>query len=202
MAFPTGATYPSTGIYPSSGRMGINMFLFDGDSVTLGTAAGGIPNSYPVILSSGSNYSGRAEFRNIAVGGRPASQMYSEFYNSKQHRGSYNNSYLFIWGGTVIAASATGDLRDYWITGRADGWKIVAFTVAQTSGWSQANLALWTGLNNFIIANSGYYDYLVRPDLIAPNPSDPEIFSDPTHFTVSGYGKIADFINTGINLPI
>lgn len=201
MPFPTGITYSGGASYPT-GRMNINVFLFDGDSMTASSVPQSIPGSYPVLLSSGTRYSGRASYNNIAVGGRSMGAIYSGYDSSRYYKTNRNNGFLFLWGGTIENSNTTGFLRDYWANARTDGWKIIAFTLHPQSGWTQGFAAYWTGINSFITGNSHLYDYLVRTDLLITNPSDPSIYGDAVHLTISGNEIIANYINTGIDLKI
>lgn len=198
--------FPVTATFPAVAEFAITVFLFDGDSLSLGSGATVPLASYIHTLVSGaSNYAGKGRFENVAVGGRTVPQMTAAFNQTKQFVTWPRNGFLFLWGGTVGTGNATfTDLQAYWALARADGWKVVAFTILPRSGDTAPLIAEKLAHNTSIRAASANWDYLADIAAVAAlsNPNDPAYYSDLVHLTTLGYQTVADTINSTINLPV
>jgi hypothetical protein len=94
---------------------------------------------------------------------------------------------------TAVAALRTS-LRSLWTDARNAGAKVCAFTLPHRTaggGWTQAN---WKSINDNIIADASYYDYLIRTDIIFPNALSPELVGDGLHATTAAHAKFASMI--------
>ncbi len=123
------------------------------------------------------------------------------------HRPSKLNddAYLFIWAGTNDLAQNEGlpagdanvvytNLKSYWATAKADGFKVVAFTILPRGGTGASFEGNRTILNSLILSNSSLYDYLIRPEILFSNYSDTSSFEDTVHLTYSASNSLADYI--------
>jgi PGF-pre-PGF domain-containing protein len=64
------------------------------------------------------------------------------------------------------------------------------------TGFTGTQYTNWTDLNSKIISDSSLYDYLIRPDLIFPDPTNTTYFLDGTHLTEFGNQIIAQNISS------
>ena len=114
-----------------------------------------------------------------------------------------DDAYLFIFAGTNDlyygnnASTIYSNLITEWDNAKADGFKVIAFTIPPRSGVYILNSSQEgnrTVLNNLIIDNSSLYDYLVRPDLLFPDSTNLTYYSDGLHLTEYASNLLADYI--------
>jgi hypothetical protein len=113
---------------------------------------------------------------------------------------------LFVWVGindiqahSQTALNTYNALKAYWAQARADGFKICAFTLTPSTGSSSgAALTKWLALQAYILSDTTLYDYLVRPDLLFPNPSDTAIFPDGLHLSSAAHAVLAKAVSERI----
>lgn len=168
-------------------------WVIEGDSWSAGTAQGNDRQTWPFYLASIAPAG--VEIVNLAVAGTTAQTMVSTFAATATPNLTAKPSTCFIFGGINDAATRTttqlrDDLRSLWTSARAAGARVVAFTLPhRTAGgaWSQAN---WKIINDQIIADSGYYDALVRTDIFASNSLSVE-YTDLLHITTAAHKKLA-----------
>ncbi len=116
-----------------------------------------------------------------------------------------NQSYFLVWAGSNDLATGSDasttmtNLKTEWGYARADGFKVVAFTIMPRCGYNSTEEAYRVQLNDWIIGNSTFYDYLVRPDLILTNCSNTTYFADGTHPTPAGALLLAQNISSLFN---
>jgi len=194
---------PATASYPTA-RYKMTSFLVDGDSMTQGIGASAA-SSLHTLLSAEPNFVGKGFFNTIGFGGRAVSQEITEFYKSSPFRSTNVFNYLFIWGGTAATSGTTfSELQTYWAQARAQGWKVIAFTILYQEADTPAEDALTDQINASIRLATSEWDYLVDVATI-PELSDlsnTTYFADGTHLTALGYQTVADFINDTLALPV
>lgn len=196
MAFPTTATYPAAAEFSTV------VFLWDGDSMNLGTNVGA-SHAMHTLVSAEALYSGKGRFENVAVGGRGADDVLAAFNNTKRFRTAPNAGYLFIWAGAADTNAATfTELQSYWALARADGWKVVAFTILPQADDTAPEADQKVAHNASILAASSEWDYCLDVASLLTNPNDTLYFSDGIHLTALGYQTVADWINDTLNLPV
>lgn len=88
-------------------------------------------------------------------------------------------------------AGVYANLKIVWAQAKADGFTVVAFTLGRTTNAPvDANVV---AVNALIASDPSLYDYLVRPDLINPDPSNLTYFQpDGLHLTAAGSKRIAE----------
>jgi lysophospholipase L1-like esterase len=171
-------------------------WVFEGDSWTAGTAQGNDRETYPYYLATLSHTG--ISIVNVAVAGTTAETMVSTFAATVAPSLTATTGRLstcFIFAGINDAATRTttqlrDDLRSLWTSARNAGARVVAFTLPHrtaASGWSQSN---WKIINDQIIADSSYYDVIVRTDVIFSNTSSGEM-TDGLHASTSAHRKLA-----------
>ncbi len=84
------------------------------------------------------------------------------------------------------------DLKTEWAFARSDGFTVVAMCITRSTVASRDTLA--TAVNKLIVSDNTLYDYLVRTDLLLPDPADLSLFIDGVHPSANGSKKIADEI--------
>ena len=136
-------------------------------------------------------------------------------YASQVHplapKNNQTNAYFFLWAGTndlyydSNSSTILSCLEIEWAMARADGFKVVAVTITNRSGVYILNgtqESNRTALNGGIIAASSQYDYLIRADLILPDPTNTTYFVDGLHPTPAGSYLIAsNFVNNFYSNP-
>lgn len=189
----------ATSTYPATAKWSLNVFLFDGDSLSTGSGAGAL-YALDKLVSMQPNFSGRGRFSNVAIGGRSAAQMVVDFHRTKSFRTRKNHGLLFIWGGALVVGTTFSDLQSYWALARADGWEVVASTVLSQADDTPSETALRISVNSSIRSASSEWDYLLDVATVLTNPSDPLYFVDGVHCTPLGYQTIAEYINSTLNI--
>lgn len=182
------------------------IFVFEGDSLTdyvnhaTSTWALNLTHNYPFFADG--------QFFNVAHTGERITNMTTEYPTEVSiHKQTKLNddAYLFIWAGTNDLTQNEGlpagdanvvyaNLKSYWATAKADGFKIVAFTILPRGGTGSSFEGNRTILNNLILNNSSVYDYLIRPELLFQNYSDTNNFEDTVHLTQQASNSLADYI--------
>jgi len=178
-------------------RQKFENWVFEGDSWTAGTAQGNSLETYPYYLARLAPQYG-VNFYNVATVGQTAQTMVSTFAAQVEPYLTATTglpSTAFIFAGINDAATRTttqlrDDLRSLWTSARNAGARVVAFTLPHRTaagGWSDAN---WKIINDQIVADSSYYDFLVRTDIVFNNALSSE-FSDNLHVTTAAHKKFA-----------
>lgn len=176
-------------------------WVFEGDSWTAGTAQGNDRECYPYYISK--LLSNQINIINVATAGQTAATMVGTFSaqvtpNLTATTGRPSTAFIFAGindVGTNDAAAITSlqtNLRSMWASARSAGAKVVAFTLPHRTagGWTQAN---WATINANIIADSSYYDVLIRMDIIQSNAASSE-YADGLHITTTAHQKLAGII--------
>jgi len=195
-------SFPASASFPAAASFNLNVFLWDGDSMNLGTTVGS-SHAMHTLMSAEANFTGKGRFENVAVGGTSVAQQVAAFDKTKPFRTKRGHGFLFLWGGTAALSAGTfADLQTYWALARADGWKVVAHTLQPKLGESAPTIALREATNTSIHTASAEYDYLIEVATLLPDASNLTYFSDGVHLTAAGYQLVADTINSNINLPV
>lgn len=118
-----------------------------------------------------------------------------------------NPGILFMWGGSndygadaSSAATIESRLTTYWATAKADGWKVVAFTIMRRG--DAKNISGESGriaTNAWIRGQryAGVYDYLIDVDHMINDPFNTNLFqSDNIHINQSGHYELAKMVNS------
>lgn len=196
----------SSTITPKTGALNLNAvgtaetWVFEGDSWTAGTAQGNDRETWPYYIARFAPAT--VSFVNVALAGTTAQTMVSTFAAQVEPNLTATTgkaTTCFIFGGINDAGvprtttQVRDDLRSLWTSARNAGARVVAFALPHRTaagGWSQAD---WLTINNQIIADSTYYDVLVRTDIVFPNTSSGE-YTDGLHVTTAAHQKFASRI--------
>lgn len=170
-----------------------------GDSLS-STGSGSATTSWAAYWSR-QNLNSGAVYSNLAIAGRTAAQIDSA-HASQVTPLSPNTlggvGVLFTLCGTNDLNAGTTDtalialLRSIWSKGRADGYKICAFTITKNGLLDATKEARRVSVNSSIRADSANWDFLVDLDAILPNNADTTYFTgDNLHYNATGGEFIA-----------
>lgn len=173
-------------------------FVFAGDSMTVHNDA---TSWATVLVASDVKFSGTSVY-NFAVNGQTAATIASlyatEGHAARPRTNDDKDAYYYLFAGSndiqagASAATTYAALLSLWANARADGYKVVAFTVPDRTTFSGATATARATLNASILGDPTQYDYLVRVDLVLPDPTNLTYFqSDGIHPTAAGYAVIA-----------
>lgn len=109
----------------------------------------------------------------------------------------------FLFMGSVDLARDTMPAEDIyrniawaWAQAKAEGFKVVAFTIKPATGIKGYREEQRRRLNEMILANPSAYDGIIRTELLLPNPTDRAlILPDGMHPTEAGHERIADAVD-------
>jgi lysophospholipase L1-like esterase len=173
------------------------IWVVEGDSWSAGTAQGNDRETWPFYLATLAPAG--VEIVNVALAGSTAQTMASTFASTVAPNLTATTGRLstcFIFGGINDAGvprtttQLRDDLRTLWTDARSAGARVVAFTLPHRTaagGWSQAD---WKTINAQIVADSSYWDVLVRTDIFQSNTSNGE-YTDALHITTAAHRKLA-----------
>lgn len=188
------------------------IYVFEGDSLTLGNTS---PNtvSYPAALIAKSFISSLlTSSTNVATGGETLANMSSQYaaqvYPQRPAATGSSSSTLFIWAGANDYQSVEGSgtytdaagyvtaLETYWAQAKADGFRVVAFTLLRRTDLGALLPAEQTRIEiNERIRQSSTYDLLIDADRLFPDPDDRRYFlSGGIHLSDTGNRRLADHI--------
>lgn len=192
-------------------NVGVHKYIFVGDSLTEGWA-GATP--YPTALQTYWT-GGKSWNTGIAtqVLGAPATTnngtgQYDVIKNHKPDATFYTKCLLFVWfctndlAGGTSAADCYTSLLSYWAAARADGFKVIAFTIPPRAdaAFSAADETERQALNSSILGDATKYDAVVDAATLFPNPNDLTYFNaDKVHLNSTGNATLAAYINSNIN---
>lgn len=192
--------------------------VFEGDSLTYDVAScgGGVtPALWPaqMLASTLSKFTSVSVSTNQAYCGERTDQMITQ-YSSQVYpyrpggvsaaTTTAGSSYLFLWAGVndIHSAFTTpevayANLKTLWATARADGFKVIAFTLAPLFGDEAAAVTL----NTYILSDTSLYDYLIRTEKIFPDNTGTSYWDvGKIHLSATGqtaFGKtIAGYMDT------
>lgn len=229
----TGVTGPAGPVGPY-GLTSVTRAVFEGDSLTAGyllaksahatsacrtSLADATCLDWPsqlVLLSAlQSRITGKANF---AVTGDLIAAMqarYTGSVNPLSPAVAGGSALLFFKAGTndITASTAAATIQtaigNYWAAGKADSYKVVAFTIPRAGGFTTVQNATRMAVNDWIRARAGQgvYDYLVDTDRLFTGITNTTWFSDTIHPTAAGHYAEAKAINLilwgdGPTLPI
>jgi len=174
-------------------------WVFEGDSWTAGTAQGNNQETYPYYINA--LVGNRVNVVDVATSGQTAATMVGTFAAQVAPHltaTAGKPSIAFIFAGIndvgTNDATAVSTLRDnlrlLWVAARTAGAKVCAFTLPHRTtggGWTQAN---WKTINDNIIADSSYHDYLVRTDIIFNNATSSD-YTDGLHVNTTAHSRFA-----------
>lgn len=184
----------------SGGGAPVQRFVVVGDSLS-STGSGSATTSWAAYWSR-HNLNAGAVYTNLAISGRTAAQIDSAHASqvtplSPNTLGGVGT--LFTLCGTNDLNTGTTDtalialLRSIWSKGRADGYKVVAFTITKNPLLDATKEARRVSVNASIRGDSANWDFLVDLDAILPNNSDFTYFrsDDSLHYNATGGEFIA-----------
>lgn len=176
------------------------IFVADGDSITAAV------NNHAEHLKNLSGYFGKARFRNIAIPSLTADQIRNKYQTDivgYKPLSPNDEGYYMVYAGindimfSQSADSTYQELKDIWAQARADGFKVIAFTLAptvftETIGNNSIELKK---LNNLIVSDASLYDYLVRPEFLIKDYTNTTYFlPDQVHWTDEAYAQVAKMV--------
>lgn len=211
---PSSFTFPGSKSFTGSPSFsnspvspGPAVFVFEGDSLTANNNNGITP--YPDKLLLQSNFLRKGPQYNVAITGDTIQNISGNSYSEqikplKFPSCSFKDFYVFIWAGTNdlgvrTAAQIYADLQTFWAAAKADGFKVVAFTIskrAAPNALSGPNETKRQDVNTSIKSNLTLFNYLIDVDVLFPDASDLTYFYDGLHNTDAGTLLIAQNINT------
>lgn len=184
--------------------------VFEGDSITsgYGLSAG---QDWPTQFLGIGTWS-TCTPHNVATSGETIQQMVTE-YASQVHPYAPTGgqtAIVTLLAGTNNIGSTSDDaatiytaISGYWATARADGFKVVAFTIPPTCcAWSAARNAVRNSVNASIRAASGSYDYLIDADRLFSIPADQVLFQDGIHPTAFGANLLANYVTQTLSTKL
>jgi len=179
-------------------------FLITGDSMSQSySPAGGGGSDWPTQLFAKSNWSGRGAVVNTAASSETLATISTRWASveGKEKPAAASTSYCFTLGGhndlnaSATAATCEGYLTTIWSLARADGHKVVAFTIPEVPSLTGAKATERTALNTWIRLQSDKWDYCIDiADLSGTTV-------DNTHQTKAGNGTVATRIDNAIGAP-
>lgn len=180
--------------------------LYDGDSMTSITdPAPYSATNYPAQLPNFNFDVARSDQYNTAVSGKRLSTFISagQYVTNIQPRKPTSNKeqvvFMFMIGTNDLGDGRTpaqvyADLKTVWAQAKADKITVVAFCITRTTNATKDPNVIAT--NTLIASDPTLYDYLIRTDLILPNPADLTYFeADGLHLNVNGSKKVAQEIS-------
>ena len=183
--------------------------VIEGDSIS---DPASIPLNWAVQLTAtASPYFGKATVSNYALGGDTANNMVGEYATQGQTKRPTNNGdegWFFLMAGTndiggwsFPAADIYDDLKAIWASARADRFKVVAFTILPSGIFTPAQEAIRKSLNTLILSDPSLYDFVIRPDIVLPDPTNATDYEQvfQLHPTADGSRRIADLVETVIS---
>lgn len=180
-------------------------FVYEGDSIT--DLSSGLPYNYPYQLKLISTDAQTSQQFDVGLAGDLAESMVGEYASQvhplKPAAGDNPCLFLFMAGINDCRAGRTpaqiyAYLQQEWSYARADNFKVVAFCITRSA---VATDSVAVAVNKLIISDQSKYDYLIRTDLILPNPSDTTLFKlDGVHPKPAGSAIIAKEVKRVVDL--
>jgi hypothetical protein len=158
-------------------------------------------------LSNNYEFFKYGNYYNVALGGDTISNMINEYHSQVEFKKPLMRndvSYLFLWAGiNDIRADRTSsqiynNLKTEWEQARADGFKVIAFTITNASGYYNLTASQDTNrnnLNNLILSDTSLYDYIIRPELLFPDSTDTTYYFDGIHLNYYADNLLAENIS-------
>lgn len=173
-----------------SAQTNSNILVVMGDSMSAPLEYG--RNTWPYDIGEQSDIWSKGSLRNYCLPGNTTSQIVDQYpltAHTVKPASASTPGYFFLYTGdmdvflNVSAATIYSNLKTLWKLARQDGYKVVAFAVMRVGSFTYYNgqMQLLTQLNDLILSDPSLYDYLVRADLVLPDPIDQTYFSDGTH---------------------
>jgi lysophospholipase L1-like esterase len=188
--------------------------VFEGDSWMAGTAQGNDRETFPYYFLRLAAVNGKMTGYNAAVAGQTAATMVTQFSSQVAPYLTATSGKRSVFcllagindGATRTTTQVRDDLRTMWAAARTAGATVVAFTLPHRTaggGWSQTD---WKTVNTQIVADSSYWDFCVRLDVICSNALATTYSGDGLHATTATHAKIAaqlwDIINGDAARPV
>jgi hypothetical protein len=173
--------------------------VFEGDSLT-SIQSGNV--EWPNRLMGKAGISTRGTYANFAQSGGVISDSVGR-YTANVHplrpTGSVKEAWLSFWCGTNnVASSEDGDsifaeYQSYINTAKADGFKIIAFTL-QDIGFTGAQETARVRFNTLVQRAVGLWDVLIPLDQMFPAVTDTTWFDGGIHLNDTGRQRLADYV--------
>lgn len=176
--------------------------VYEGDSFTDISCGGAYcATNYPSQIGNYNTNVARAQQINVASSGQRLSTFISsgQYASQIQPNKPPSNKERVILSLMIgindffdgrTASQVYNDLKTVWAQAKADGFTVVAFTLTRSTNGTVDPLAAATSA--LIASDPSLYDYLVRTDLILPNPADLAYYeSDGLHLNANGSKKLA-----------
>ena len=171
-------------------------WVYEGDSIT--DISSDLPFNYPYQLVKTNASIAATPQIDVAHAGDQLHDMLSQYASQVHPYRPTDSTHLYVFalmaGTNDAAAERTSDqiyndLKTEWGYAKADGFKVIAFCITRSTYQIRDTVAV--NVNKKIIADPTKYDYLIRTDLILPNPNDNLYFIDGLHPTPLGSLLIA-----------
>lgn len=201
----TGAVYEAVDAYKK-----YKTVVYEGDSITAYTVGPSYgTTNYPTQIVNYNSHVARATQINVATSGQRLSTFISSGQYASQiepNKPTSNKEVVlfclmigindFFDGRT--ASQVYDDLKTVWAEAKADGFTVVAFALTRsTNGTVDAGSV---ATNTLIASDRTLYDYIVRTDLILPNPADLTYYeADGLHLNAEGSKKLAIELDNVLN---
>ena len=182
-----------TGIVASSFSLSGADLVVEGDSKSTDTApSAGAGNTWPAIFMSLPIGSG-GTLHNYATTGQTMSGVLTDYATqgyTKRPAVTGKTAYFSLRAGSNDLSSNMAtfwtNLSAHYATLRADGFKIIAWTITPRQNQTPAVNAEINRINNLIRSSSHLWDYLVEAEAALPDPTNTTYYSDGLHETAAG----------------
>lgn len=183
-----------TGCFNNTGILSKN-FVYEGDSYTQVT----LQEVWTLDIANMTTNIGNYSHINVAQSSDTILNMLIE-YASQVHPYAKTNTtdqpYFFLWAGKNDinslrnATAIYNDLKTEWAEARADGFKVIVFTIGRDCGYGYQQ-GWWAynttnELNSLILSDDSLYDIVIRPDLFFPDCTNSILYLDTVHYTYYG----------------
>lgn len=184
----------------------ITTLVYEGDSLTAPISEGR-SNYY---LTTNAFFSSATGY-NVATGGDTAQNMVTEYESQGRIYRPANaggGGVFFIWAGINdilnngrTASQVYNDLKTIWAKARADGYRVVAFTLTPSTGYSGATETTRLAVNTSIRADATLYDFLIQPDVLFPDATNTANYPDGTHISTAASVTLGNNIDGIVTQP-
>ena len=170
-------------------------WIYEGDSITdVLSNADNYPNQLTILNASIKN----TQQINVAKPSDMIMSMVTDYYSQVYPQRSFSTGSKYIFAVMAGTNDANNDrtpeqiydnLKTEWKQARNDNFTVVAFCITPSTEQKRNKGVI--AVNKLIISDTTLYDYLIRTDLILPDPANTNLFYDGLHPTKLGNILIA-----------
>lgn len=193
----------ATVVLPDKTVFAPTVVVLEGDSLTELNEA----TTWPTTVKTDSKWS--ATWANFAVGGSTTTMMLDRYSNVYAKKPSGTVGVFIFNGGSNDLSFPHGPdpsaeiyerLKTMWRQARADGFKVVGFTIHNGRSLISPEFAKeqFAKLNSLIRSDPSLYDALVENDKLFPDTSDSTMLYDGLHFTPAANVRVVAAVETAL----